>query len=32
MDEKQLKESVASLLKDGNKEALAQMIVEYVDP
>ena len=32
MDEKQLKESVASLLKDGNKEALAQMIVEYVEP
>jgi hypothetical protein len=32
MDEKQLQESVASLLKDGNKEALAQMIVEYVEP
>src|SRR5689334_13376537 len=32
MDEKQLKEAVASLLKEGKREALAQLIVEYIDP
>ena len=31
MDENKYKEAVASLLKDGKREALAQLIVEYVD-
>ena len=32
MDELKLKEAYASLVKEGNREALAQMIVEYVAP
>lgn len=32
MDEKQLKEAVASLAKNGNREALAQLLVEWVEP
>lgn len=32
MDEIKFKEAVASLLKEGKREALAQLIVEYVDP
>lgn len=32
MDEKQLKESVASLVKGGDREALAQLLVEYIQP
>ena len=32
MDEKQYKEAIASLLKEGKREALAQLIVEYVQP
>jgi len=32
MDEKQLKEAIASMLKDGKREALAQLIIEYVQP
>lgn len=32
MDEKQLKEAYASLIKDGKREALAQLIVEFVQP
>lgn len=32
MDEKQLKEAIASLLKEGKREALAQLIIEYVQP
>lgn len=33
MDEKELKESIASLMKDkGQREALAQLIVEWVQP
>jgi hypothetical protein len=32
MDETKFKEAVAALLKDGKREALAQLIVEYVDP
>lgn len=32
MDEKELKEAIASLLKEGNREALAQLIIEYVEP
>ena len=32
MEDKQLKDAVASLLKEGNREALAEMIVEYVEP
>ncbi len=32
MDEIKFKEAVAALLKDGKREALAQLIVEYVDP
>ena len=33
MDEKQLRETVASLAKDKNKrDALAELIVEYIDP
>jgi len=31
MDEIKFKEAIASLLKDGKREALAQLIVEYVD-
>lgn len=32
MDELKLKEAFASLVKDGKREALAQLIVEYVQP
>lgn len=32
MDEKQFKAAIASLLKDGKREALAQLIIEYVQP
>jgi hypothetical protein len=32
MDEKQYQEAIASLLKDGKREALAQLIIEYVQP
>ena len=32
MDELQLKEAFASLIKEGKREALAQLIVEYVQP
>ena len=32
MDEKKLKEAIASLLKEGKREALAQLIIEYVQP
>lgn len=32
MDENQLKESVASILKSGDREALAQLMVEWVKP
>ena len=32
MDENKLKEAIASLLKEGKREALAQLIVEYVQP
>lgn len=32
MEENKVKEAVAALLKSGNREALAQMLVEYVDP
>lgn len=32
MDEKELKEAIASLLKEGKREALAQLIIEYVQP
>lgn len=32
MDEKQLREAVATLLKEKNREALAQLIVEYAQP
>ena len=32
MDELKLKEAFASLVKDGSREALAQLIVEYVQP
>lgn len=31
MDENKFKEAIASMLKDGKREALAQLIVEYVD-
>lgn len=31
MDENKFKEAIASLLKDGKREALAQLIVEYVE-
>jgi hypothetical protein len=33
MEEKQLKDAIAGLMKDpSQKEALAQLIVEYVNP
>jgi hypothetical protein len=32
MDELQLKEAYASLVKEGKREAIAQLIVEYVQP
>jgi len=32
MDEKQLKEAIASLAKKGDRDALAQLFVEYIDP
>lgn len=32
MEEKVFKEAIASLLKDGKREALAQLLVEYVEP
>lgn len=32
MDELKLKEAFASLVKEGKREALAQLIVEYVEP
>jgi len=32
MDELKLKEAFASLVKEGNREALAQLIIEYVQP
>lgn len=32
MDEKELKEAIASLLKEDKREALAQLIIEYVQP
>lgn len=32
MEEKKLQESIASLIKDGKRDALAQLIVEYVNP
>jgi len=32
MDETKFKEAIASLLKEGKREALAQLIIEYVQP
>lgn len=32
MDEKELKEAIASQLKEGKREALAQILVEYIEP
>lgn len=32
MDEKKFKEAIASLLKEGKREALAQLLIEYVEP
>jgi hypothetical protein len=32
MEEKQLREAIAGLLKEGNREALAQLIIEYAQP
>jgi len=32
MEEKQLQEAFASLIKDGNRSALAELLVEYVEP
>lgn len=32
MDELQLKEAYASLVKEGKREAIAQLIVEFVQP
>lgn len=32
MEETKFKEAIASLLKDGKREALAQLLVEYVEP
>lgn len=32
MDEKKFKEAIAALLKAGDREALAQLIIEYVQP
>jgi len=32
MEDKQIKEALAALAKDGNKEAFAQVITEYIDP
>jgi hypothetical protein len=32
MDELKLKEAVSSLIKEGNREAVAQMLVEFIDP
>lgn len=32
MDEKELKQQVASLLKEGDRQAVAEMLVEYVQP
>lgn len=32
MDELKLKEAFASLVKEGKREALAQLIIEYVQP
>ncbi len=32
MDEKKFKEAIAELLKEGKREALAQLIIEYVQP
>lgn len=32
MDEKQLRESIASLMKENKRDALAQLIVEYIEP
>jgi hypothetical protein len=32
MDENKFKEAIASLLKEGKREALAQLIIEYVQP
>lgn len=32
MDEKQLRKAVAGLLKEGRREALAELLVEYVEP
>jgi hypothetical protein len=32
MEEKQLKEAIASLLKENKKEALAELLVEYIEP
>lgn len=32
MDEKTLKESVASFMKEGRRDALAQLLVEYIEP
>lgn len=32
MDKELLKESIASLVKEGNREALAELLVEYVQP
>ena len=32
MDEKELKEAYASLIKEGKRDAIAQLLVEYVQP
>lgn len=32
MDKKNYKEAIAELLKAGNREALAELIIEYVQP
>ncbi len=32
MDEKELKEAITSLLKEGKREALAELIIEFVQP
>lgn len=32
MEDKNLQEAFASLVKEGNKEAIAELLVEYVEP
>lgn len=32
MEEKNLKEAFAALVKEGNKEAIAELLVEYIEP